>query len=117
MIRGYSKNQPRKYLLVMIVFISSWWLGFGFISIITLLLTISLAIKLTFSKISYIQSFLASWAIFVSYNCMFGAMFWILKIKMSYTVIFTILFLAFALSIVVLYKRNLSINMNILKLN
>lgn len=118
MIKEYSKNnQLKKYLLAMIVFILSWWLDFGLISIIILLVTITLAIKLTFSKISSIQSFLASWAIFVSYNCMFGAIFWVLKIKMSYTMIFIVLFLAFMLSLVLLHKQKPAININTLKLN
>ena len=118
MIKEYFKNnQLKKYLLAVIVFILSWWLDFGLISIIILLVTITLAIKLTFSKISSIQSFLASWAIFVSYNCMFGAIFWVLKIKMSYTMIFIVLFLAFMLSLVLLHKQKPAININTLKLN
>jgi hypothetical protein len=74
-------------ILVLATASLSWWAGYGFVALITLLLSLTVLVRDRF-KFSIATSLLASFSVLVSYNCFIGGIFWLLKLKLSYTAMY-----------------------------
>ena len=93
----------------------SWWMGYGFIALVIVLLSLFVLIRTKF-RFSLGASLLASFSLMTSYVCFLGAVFWLVKFKFNYLAIY-ILIVMLPLMLCLCYISSFDLKLKLTKPN